>query len=114
MQKYLEGLTAIHSAEEQAAGSRAAGRHVRREPVVTEHPLIRTHPVTGWKSLFVNPGFVRQIVGVPKMESDAILEYLNGIVITTQELHARFRWGKHSVAFWDNRSCVSFFLSLLH
>lgn len=108
MQKYLEGLTALHSAEEQAVGSRAAGRHVRREPVITEHPLVRTHPVTGWKSLFVNPGFVKQIVGVPKMESDVILEYLNNIVVATQELHARFRWEPHSVAFWDNRCCVCF------
>lgn len=106
MQKYLEGLTALHSAEEQAVGSRAAGRPVRREAVITEHPLIRTHPVTGWKSLFVNPGFVKQIVGVPKMESDMILEYLNNIVVATQELHARFRWEADSVAIWDNRSCV--------
>ncbi|KAI5840738.1 hypothetical protein DFP73DRAFT_173707 [Morchella snyderi] len=105
MQKYLEGLTALHSAEEQAVGSRAAGRPVRREPIITEHPLIRTHPVTGWKSLFVNPGFVKQIVGVPKMESDMILEYLNNIIVATQELHARFRWEADSVAIWDNRSC---------
>jgi alpha-ketoglutarate-dependent taurine dioxygenase len=44
MQKYLEGLTAIHSAELQAQGSRDLGRTVRREPVTTEHPLIRTNP----------------------------------------------------------------------
>ena len=44
----------------------------------------------GWKSLFVNPGFVKQIVGVPKMESDAILEYLYDIIVMTQELHLRF------------------------
>ena len=47
MQQYLESLTAIHSADEQAAGSRAAGRPVRREPITTEHPLIRVNPVTG-------------------------------------------------------------------
>ncbi|CAZ85788.1 unnamed protein product [Tuber melanosporum] len=105
MQKYLEGLTALHSAEEQAIGSRATGRPVRREPVITEHPLVRTHPVTGWKSLFVNPGFVKQIVGVPKMESDAILKYLNDIVVATQELHARFRWEENTIAIWDNRIC---------
>ncbi|RPA97093.1 TauD-domain-containing protein [Choiromyces venosus 120613-1] len=105
MQKYLEGLTALHSAEEQAIGSRAIGRPVRREPVITEHPLVRTHPVTGWKSLFVNPGFVKQIVGVPKMESDAILKYLNDIVVSTQELHVRFRWEEGTVAIWDNRTC---------
>ncbi|KAL8825382.1 MAG: hypothetical protein Q9191_004450 [Dirinaria sp. TL-2023a] len=49
MQRYLESLTALHSAEVQATGSRAVGRAVRRDPVTTEHPLVRTNPVTGWK-----------------------------------------------------------------
>ena len=106
MQKYLEGLTALHSAEIQAQGSRAAGRPVRRDPIITEHPLIRTHPVTGWKSLFFNPGFVTQIVGIPKTESNAIISYLNEVIATTQEIHVRFQWGKDDVAVWDNRICV--------
>jgi alpha-ketoglutarate-dependent taurine dioxygenase len=76
---------------------------VRRDPIVTEHPLIRSHPVTGWKALFFNPGFVTKIVGIPKVESDVILAYLNEVVSTTQELHVRFQWGKDDVAFWDNR-----------
>lgn len=104
MQKYLESLTALHSAEEQAEGSRAIGRPVRRDPVTTEHPLIRVNPVTGWKSVFFNPGFVTKIVGVPKAESDAIIRYLNELISTTQEAHVRFQWGKGDVAFWDNRS----------
>ncbi|KAH0547655.1 hypothetical protein FGG08_000144 [Glutinoglossum americanum] len=103
MQKYLESLTALHSAEMQAAGSHALGRPVRRDPVITEHPLVRTNPVTGWKSLFFNPGFVTNIVGVPKAESEAIIKYLNEVITTTQELHVRFRWRKNDVAFWDNR-----------
>ena len=107
MQKYLEGLTALHSAHMQAEGSRAIGRPVRRDPIVTEHPLIRTNPVTGWKSLFFNPGFVIGIVGVPKAESDAIIRYLNEVIATTQELHVRFQWKRYDVAFWDNRVCVS-------
>jgi taurine dioxygenase len=77
MQKYLESVTALHSSHMQAEGSKAAGRPVRRAPIVTEHPLIRSHPVTGWKSLFFNPGFVTKIVGVPKVESDMIINYLN-------------------------------------
>ncbi|KAI9761046.1 MAG: hypothetical protein M4579_001309 [Chaenotheca gracillima] len=104
MQKYLESLTALHSAEMQAQGSQAAGRPVRRDPVVNEHPLIRTNPVTGWKSLFFNPGFVTKIVGIPKTESDAIIRYLMEVISTTQELHCRFQWNKNDVAFWDNRS----------
>jgi sulfonate dioxygenase len=107
MQKYLEGLTAIHSADIQAIGSTALGRTVRREPVTTEHPLIRTNPVTGWKSLFFNPGFVTKIVGIPKTESDTIIGYLNEVISTTQEFHVRFMWGANDVALWDNRSTVS-------
>jgi alpha-ketoglutarate-dependent taurine dioxygenase len=106
MQKYLESLTALHSSHMQAKGSQAAGRPVRRDPIVTEHPLIRSHPVTGWKSLFYNPGFVTCIVGIPKAESDMIIAYLNQVVGTTQELSVRFQWGKDDVAFWDNRITV--------
>lgn len=107
MQKYLESLTALHSSHMQAADSLAAGRPVRRDPIVTEHPLVRSHPVTGWKSLFFNPGFVTKIVGIPKLESDTIISYLNNVVATTQEFHVRFQWGKDDVAFWDNRVTVS-------
>ncbi|KAJ5718447.1 hypothetical protein N7488_004093 [Penicillium malachiteum] len=104
MQTYLKGLTALHSADMQANDSRAIGRPVRREPVTTEHPLIRTNPVTGWNSLFFNPGFVTTIVGIPKGESDAIIRYLTDVVATTQEAHARFQWNKGDVAIWDNRT----------
>ena len=103
MQKYLESLTALHSADLQAQGTRDLGRTVRREPVTTEHPLIRTNPVTGWKSLYFNPGFVTKIVDVPKTESDHIISFLNEIVATSPEVHARFQWNEGDVAFWDNR-----------
>lgn len=98
MQTYLKGLTALHSADMQANDTWA---------VTTEHPLIRTNPVTGWNALFFNPGFVTKIVGVPKTESDAIMRYLTEVISTTQEMHIRFQWGKNDVAFWDNRSTVS-------
>ena len=107
MQKYLESLTALHSADLQAQGTRDLGRTVRREPVTTEHPLVRTHPVTGWKSIFFNPGFVTKIVGVPKTESDHIIGLLNEIVATSPEVQVRFQWNEGDVAFWDNRVCVS-------
>lgn len=56
LQIYLEGLTAVHSAVAQADGARAAGLPVRREPVESVHPIVRVHPATGWKSVYVNPG----------------------------------------------------------
>ncbi|EPT01675.1 hypothetical protein FOMPIDRAFT_1059637 [Fomitopsis schrenkii] len=102
-QKYLEGLYAVHSAVAQADGSRAAGHTVRREPVESIHPIVRVHPVTGWKSIYVNPGFVRRILGVPKAESDAVLQLLFLQIAENVDFQVRFHWEPNSIAFWDNR-----------
>ncbi|MEM7363373.1 MAG: TauD/TfdA family dioxygenase [Pseudomonadota bacterium] len=67
-----------------------------------EHPVVRTHPQTGRKGLFVNAAFTRQIIGMEKSESDALLTFLYR-QSTTPEYQCRFRWRKNSVAFWDNR-----------
>lgn len=93
----------MHSAGAQAAGARAAGTHVRRTEIDTVHPVVRVHPVTGWKSVYVNPGFTRRIVGVPKAESDAVLAFLFNQISENHDFQVRFRWEKDSVAIWDNR-----------
>lgn len=103
LQEYLEKLTALHSAVEQADGARAAGLHVRREPVETVHPVVRVHPVTGWKSIYVNPGFTRRIVGVPKIESDLVLNFLFDQIAGNTDIQVRFKWEPNSIALWDNR-----------
>jgi len=103
MREFLEKLTAVHSAHEQAEGSKRAGNPVRRDPIETEHPVVRTHPVTGWKSLYINAGFTRYIVGVPKAESDAILQFLFNHIATATDFTVRYKWEKDSVAIWDNR-----------
>jgi sulfonate dioxygenase len=102
-QTYLEGLKAVHSAVAQAEGARAAGLPVRRQEIETIHPVVRVHPATGWKSVYVNPGFTRRIVGVPKAESDAILSFLFHQIAENVDNHARFQWEPNSIAFWDNR-----------
>ncbi|KAJ6576676.1 hypothetical protein DFH09DRAFT_1149990 [Mycena vulgaris] len=102
-QKYLEGLSAVHSAVAQAEGARAAGLPVRRQEIETIHPVVRVHPATGFKSVYVNPGFTRRIVGVPKAESDAILSLLFHQISENPDFQVRFKWEKNSIAFWDNR-----------
>ncbi|KDR78986.1 hypothetical protein GALMADRAFT_224236 [Galerina marginata CBS 339.88] len=102
-QSYLEGLSAVHSAVAQADGNRAAGLPVRREEIETTHPLVRVHPVTGWKSVYVNPGFTKRIVGVPKAESDTILDFLFRQISENPDFQVRFKWEVNSIAFWDNR-----------
>lgn len=103
MQKYLEGLTALHSAVAQAEGAKAAGLPVRRDPIETVHPVVRVHPATGWKSVYVNPGFTRRILGVPKAESDNILSFLFRQISENVDFQVRFKWEPNSIAIWDNR-----------
>lgn len=97
MKDYLEGLTATHD------GKLAFGRFdpTGQYPVAV-HPVIRRHPVTGKKALFVNRGFTSHINELSKQESDAILNYLY-LHCENPLFQARFRWEPHSVAFWDNR-----------
>ncbi|KAJ6006924.1 hypothetical protein N7451_004868 [Penicillium sp. IBT 35674x] len=99
----LHGLKAVHSGLEQATNSRERGGVVRREPVTNEHPLVRTHPVTGEKALFVNAGFTRSIVGLKKEESDALLGFLLAHVSRGIDYQARIRWAPKTVVIWDNR-----------
>ena len=82
----------------------AYGREDKSFPE-TMHPVVRTHPVTGRKSLFVNRGFTTRIEGLKKHESDALLEMLLRHT-ESAEFQCRFRWAKHSVAFWDNRCAL--------
>ncbi|MDB5374871.1 MAG: taurine dioxygenase, partial [Belnapia sp.] len=67
-----------------------------------EHPVIRTHPVTGRRALYVNKGFTTRILGIPVDESDGILRYLYEHM-ENPLFQCRFRWQANSVAFWDNR-----------
>lgn len=104
LQRYLEDLVAVHTANEQAAEARRNGHPVRREPVTNEHPVIRVNPVTGYRSVYVNSGFTRYIKGIPKEESDVILRYLFELTATDVNNTVRWRWKENDVAVWDNRS----------
>ena len=99
MKTYLEGLTAIHDGDHVY---RPLFPDVDRRYPCSRHPIVRTHPVTGAKSLFVNASYVTRIPEVSKEESDAILAYLY-THCANPNFHVRFRWKPNSVAFWDNR-----------
>ncbi|KAH8881967.1 TauD-domain-containing protein [Thozetella sp. PMI_491] len=103
LQERLHGLKAVHSGIEQAEGSRSRGGVVRREPVFNAHPIVRTHPVTGEKAIFVNPSFTREIVGLKKEESDALLKFLYDHLARGADFQARVKWEPGTVVVWDNR-----------
>ncbi|MGA9866685.1 MAG: TauD/TfdA family dioxygenase [Acetobacteraceae bacterium] len=103
MKRYLEGLNAIHDGEDVYRGT-YANYGVADKPSYprAEHPVVRTHPVTGKKALYVNAGFTKRLVGIPPDESQAVLRYLYEHAANPL-FQCRFRWHENSMAFWDNR-----------
>ena len=67
------------------------------------HPLVRVHPATGWKALWVNRAMTVRIVGLDKAESDLILGYLYDVYEKNVDIQVRFRWTPRTSALWDNR-----------
>ena len=91
------GLTALHDADP----------HGKSELMAT-HPVVRVHPVTGKRSLFVNEHFTRRIVELSNDESQMLLGYLTKWV-SNPRFTMRYRWSKGTIAMWDNR-CTQHFV----
>ncbi|WP_017626793.1 TauD/TfdA dioxygenase family protein [Nocardiopsis chromatogenes] len=77
------------------------------------HPVVRTHPETGRKTLFVNVSFTTRILGMEREESDALLRHLFQQA-HVPEYQVRFRWEKNSIAFWDNRATQHYAVNDYH
>ena len=111
VQRLVDQLTAVHD------GNREWGAYLRRhgnrgnvwdgeqvtELAPVEHPVVRVHPESGRKGLFVNPGFTSHVVGVSDAESRGILDLLFAH-LTKPEHTIRHRWQTGDVGIWDNRS----------
>ncbi|WP_406327170.1 TauD/TfdA dioxygenase family protein [Streptomyces sp. NBC_00203] len=105
---FVDGLRAEHRlgvGYQARPGDDAYVRHLLDHQVASEHPLVRVHPETGERVLFVNGYYIEQILGVSRMESRALLEMLLEQA-TRPEYTVRFRWEPGSVAFWDNRATI--------
>ncbi|KAI8062307.1 uncharacterized protein B0P05DRAFT_516186 [Gilbertella persicaria] len=100
---FLEGLEAVHDGYYQVEEANLAKHVVRRKKWTATHPIVRTHPVTGWKALYVQKGFTKSIVGLSKRESDTILNFLFDHISGGVDFQVRFKWEENSVAVWDNR-----------
>ena len=110
LKKTLEPLYAVNSSAKAAVthsredrlGDSATSKG--REQLNSEHPVVRTHPETGRKALYINPGHTVRFAGWTEEESAPLLEYLFAHQVRP-EFTCRFSWGVGSIALWDNR-CV--------
>ena len=110
LQVLLDGLTATHDFTKSFPLERFGSTpedflrwdQTRKNNPPLSHPVVRTHPVSGRKSLFVNEGFTTKINELSEAESEAILKLLFAHS-TRPEYTIRWRWQENDVAFWDNR-----------
>ena len=104
LRNLLMGLTALHESEHNFRGYFGAADADLRDGgfPANVHPVVRTHPVTGRKALFVNETFTTRIVELAPAESRALLDLLYRH-IAQPRFHCRFRWSANAIAFWDNR-----------
>ena len=102
LQALCEGLTALHDATPHG-----------QPEVCAIHPVVRIHPVTKRRSLFVNEHFTRRIVQLSHEESQCLLTYLTQL-IASHRFTVRYKWRKGTIAMWDNRCTQHYVLSDFH
>ncbi len=113
LQALLSGLRAVHDITKPLQKGIAAGHttanleEMQKKWPPVDHPVVRTHPRTGRKALFVNGNSTTRILGLGERENDVLLPFLIDHV-RSPEFQCRFRWEVGSVAFWDNRSTQHF------
>ncbi len=101
----IEGRVAVHDFTHSfglGMSPEQLAEQQKQFPAV-EHPIVRTHPVTGRRSIYVNGIFTSHVVGMDRAESDRLLDHLYRQA-AVPEYQCRFRWRKDSLAFWDNRA----------
>jgi alpha-ketoglutarate-dependent taurine dioxygenase len=114
MQAFVDTLTATHSPTKAGgyfAGRDDTGGRAANQTAMTaaRHPVVRVHPETGARSLFVNPLFTDKIDGLRRRESEMLLELLFATSVLAERL-VRWKWEPGDVAFWDNRCTMHYAL----
>lgn len=120
MKAMLAPLKAVHTAAKEYGAKGHSSRARQSMDAVEapdapefEHPVVRTHPETGAKGLYVNPGFTIRFAGMTRRESKPLLEFLFDHS-RDERFTCRFQWTEGALAFWDNRCCWHYALNDYH
>lgn len=104
----IEDLRAVHfifgGREGNDAKVTLTPEQIAQTPEV-EHPIVRTHPETGEKALYINPGFTNRVVGLDPAEGDALLDDLFAHILRP-EFQFRHTWQRGQLVAWDNRAAL--------
>jgi taurine dioxygenase len=102
---YIDGLRGLHytATPDLEPGSQAYEDYRKRRKLVSEHPIVRVHPETGERALYISPSYLKSIVGMTPRESQYFTELLWEHAVR-QEYTVRFRWKAGDLAIWDNRA----------
>lgn len=114
MRRMLDGLNVVHSGAKSYKRS-ADLRSMRtmtdeRAEAETLHPAVRTHPETGRKALFTNPGYATRFEDMTVEESEPLMDWLNAQAVRPEHC-IRFRWSPGTLALWDNRCLLHWALN---
>lgn len=99
----LSGLRLQHTSASEGEVKRVGAERALKEAINTTHPLVIRHPVTGKRSLFVNPTIARQVEGFLPEESQNLLAFLHNH-IKSMDFSCRVRWEPGTVVVWDQRA----------
>jgi taurine dioxygenase len=120
MRRMLDGLTGIYTARMNGGrGNRAENQYMKMkntdkaEQIEAEHPVVRTHPETGRKALYISTRHTARFKGMTEEESRPLIQFLQAHC-TRPEFTARIRWEKGTVTIWDNRCCQHFAINDYH
>ncbi|KAK7018652.1 hypothetical protein VNI00_018338 [Paramarasmius palmivorus] len=102
----LDKIEAIHSSANMISHTRALGGLVRKDPVTFIHPLVRVHPVTRERCIFINGEFITGFQGMKTPEFRAISDFLLDHITTGHDFQARVRWQPRTIVLFDNRSTL--------
>lgn len=113
MKRFVDGLETVHSCHrdfveiaERKSGIPGLSEKIKEAYPPLHHPLVRTHPESGKRSLYLTDrGVMHEVVGLPKSESEALLDFLEAHVAEPR-FHVRWKWEPAQLAIWDERSTL--------
>ncbi|KAF9895070.1 hypothetical protein FE257_004699 [Aspergillus nanangensis] len=103
LRSWLDTLRVTHSSAKMINHARSTASPVRKDAVDTVHPLVRVHPVTGEKCLFINGEFITKINGLKEPEQKWLMDFLMQHIVSGHDFQARVRWQPKTIVIFDNR-----------